>query len=462
MFKSLFGKSKAPEAPAAPAAKRLFVLGLDGVPHSFITARIAEGKLPNLAALFRQGSLRRMDSVLPCISSVAWASFQTGVNPARHAIFGFVDREPNPFKVFIPTGRNVASTTLWEHLGRVGKKVVVINVPMTYPPRPVNGKLVSCFLCTDLAKGTWPPELAVRLKAMGYKIDADAWLARKDKQAFMADLDLALEKRFEATFELMAEPWDFFQLHVMETDRINHFLWRSWEQGEAPWKAAFDDYYRKIDGFVGELLGRLPEGCELVVLSDHGFCSVDKEVYLNHWLEEQGYLLLAPAAGKEKPESVADMTPETRAYSLIPGRVYLNLAGREQKGSVAPGAAEELKRELSARLVAEVKDPETGRPIIARVVRREEVYSGPGFERAADLIAVPHDGFDLKGNVARPELAVRGALEGMHTFADAFFFVKGREITKPDNGFSVMSGFATCCKLLGVEVPAGIEGEAVV
>jgi len=460
MFKSLFGRKN----PEAPAAKKLFVLGLDGVPHSFITAKTRAGELPNLAALFGQGALRRMDSVQPCISSVAWASFQTGVNPARHGIFGFVDREPNPFKVFIPTGRNVSAQTLWEYLGRVGKKVCVINVPMTYPPKPVNGKLVSCFLCTDLAKGTYPADLAPRLKAMGYKIDADAWLARKgDKQGFLADLNLALEKRFAATFELMNEPWDFFQLHVMETDRINHFLWRSWDKDVAPWKAAFDDYYRKIDACVGELLAKLPEGCELVVLSDHGFCSVEKEVYLNHWLEAQGYLLLAAAPGKERPESVADMLPETKAYSLIPGRVFVNLAGREQKGSVAKGAAyEEVCRELAERMVAEVKDPETGRPIVARVIRREEVYRGPHFERAADLIAIPHDGYDLKGNVARPELAVRGDLEGMHTFDDAFFFVRGRDITKGDNQFSVMSGFATCCQLLGVPVPEGIEGAGVV
>ncbi len=459
MFKSLFGR-----ATAAPAAKKLFVLGLDGVPHSFITAKCAEGLLPNLASLFKQGALRRMDSVLPCISSVAWASFQTGVNPARHGVFGFVDREPNPFKIFIPTGRNVAATTLWEHLGRAGKKVCVVNVPMTYPPRPVNGRLVSCFLATDLMKATYPPELAQRLKAMGYKIDADAWLARKDKQAFLADLDLALEKRFEAAFELMREPWDFFQLHVMETDRINHFLWRSWERGVEPWRAAFEAYYKKIDAFVGELVEkRLPEGCELVVLSDHGFCAVEKEVYLNHWLEQEGYLKLATAAGKEKPESVADMLPETRAYSLIPGRLFVNLAGREQKGSVPAGAPyEDLRRELAERLVAEVRDPETGAQVIERVVRREDIYRGPHFERAADLIALPHDGYDLKGNVARPELAVRGDLEGMHTFSDAFFFVRGREISRGDNGFSVMSGFATCCKLLDVPVPEGIEGEAVV
>lgn len=462
MFKSLFGRKPA-EPAAAPKGKRLFVLGLDGVPHSFISAKCAKGELPALSALFQQGSLRRMDSVLPCISSVAWATFQTGVNPARHGIFGFVDREPNPFKVFIPTGRNLSSLTLWEHLGRAGKRVCVINVPMTYPPRPVNGRLVSCFLCTDLAKGAYPPELAGRLKGLGYRIDADAWLARKgEKQQFLDDLNLVLEKRFAATFELMKEPWDFCQLHVMETDRINHFLWRAWERNEEPWRRAFDDYYARIDGFVGELLGRLPEGCELIVLSDHGFCSVDKEVYLNHWLEREGYLKLAPAPGKDKPESVANMLADSRAYSLIPGRVFVNLAGREERGSVPQAAYEELRAELVQRLVVEVKDPETGGLIIARVVRREEVYSGPQLERACDLIAVPHDGYDLKGNVARPELAVRGDLQGMHTFEDAFFFVRGRDITRGDNQFSIKSAFATCCRLMEVAPPEGLEGEPVV
>jgi predicted AlkP superfamily phosphohydrolase/phosphomutase len=112
--------------------------------------------------------------------------------------------------------------------------------------------------------------------------------------------------------------------------------------------------------------------------------------------------------------------------------------------------------------VAEVKDPESGKPIIAKVIKREEIYRGPMFERAADLIAIPHDGYDLKGNVAKSELAIRGDLQGMHTFDDAFFFVRGRDIAKGDNGFSIVSAFATCCTLMGVQIPEGIEGEAVI
>ncbi|MFQ6032153.1 MAG: alkaline phosphatase family protein, partial [Candidatus Zixiibacteriota bacterium] len=206
--------------------RRVFVLGLDGVPYSMVSGLVAKGKgdWPNFANIFGKKSVVPMHSVIPTISSVAWSSFMTGKNPAKHNIFGFIDRVPNPFRIYIPTGKNMKSETLWEILSKNDKRVIVMNVPVTYPPRQVNGILVSGFLATDLEKATYPREISSILKDMGYIIDVDPWKAKEDKDQFLRDLFQALEKRIEVMFHFLEqEKWDFFMCHIMETDRINHF-----------------------------------------------------------------------------------------------------------------------------------------------------------------------------------------------------------------------------------------------
>ena len=136
--------------------KKLFVLGIDGTPFTFIQKMMNKNKFPNLKKLVGHGSLLRMNSVIPCISSVAWTSFLTGVNLGKHNIQGFVDRKLNPFRIYIPTAKNIAVPTISEIFSRLGKRVVSINVPVSYPPKEVNGVQISCFLATDLAKAVYP------------------------------------------------------------------------------------------------------------------------------------------------------------------------------------------------------------------------------------------------------------------------------------------------------------------
>ena len=413
---------------------RVLVIGLDGVPYSFLRKHMESGDLPNLARLAREGTFRRMNSVYPTVSSVAWASYMTGKNPAGHGIFGFIDRRPNPFQLFIPNARHMRAETLWERLSRRGKRVVVINVPVTYPPRRVNGILIGGFLGTDVNKIGYPPEVNGKLVEMGYRIDVDAWKGREeDKGPFLDDLNSTLDRRCEvAHYFLLHEDWDFFQLHIMETDRINHFLWEHYERDDPEYASRFLEFYRKIDGWVGRLVEATTQQrnkrTTAVILSDHGFCTVKKEVYLNHWLQEQGYLKF----DKPDPKNVGEMSPETKAYSLIPGRIFVNLKGREQMGSVEPGSEyEELRKELSEKLM-DLRDPDTDEPIVRKVYRREEIYEGPYLEEAADLIAVPYDGYDLKGNVNTRRLTHKGELVGMHTYDDAAVFVRPDGAFEPD------------------------------
>lgn len=403
--------------------QKCFVLGLDGMPFSLLKHKLAKGEMPNLKSICEIGGLKEMKSVYPTISSVAWTSYATGKNPAEHNIFGFVDRKANPFTIYIPTSQNRKADTIWAKLSDQGKKVIVINVPVTYPPEKVNGILISCFLCTDIRKATYPKELSNYIEKKGYIIDADAWLARQDKHKFMEELQLAMRKRFEVCFELLENDWDYFQLHVMETDRLFHFMWEDLEI-DSSYSSEIERFFEDLDYYIGELYQRLQADTGVVILSDHGFCKIKYEVQINKWLEQEE--LLKFEGGKDK--QLVNYSRESICYSLLPGRIFINLEGREEKGSVKQSDYEKVRNLIKDKLLA-MKDIENN-PIISKVFFREEIYHGSYMGQAADIIAHPVDGYDLKGQLDGDKIFTRTHLTGMHTYDDAILAGIGVDFSK--------------------------------
>lgn len=393
--------------------KKLFVLGLDGVPYSLLTKLCKRKNLPNISNIIMKSEIKEIKSVYPVISSVAWTSFATGVNPAEHGIFGFIDRNKSPFHITIPTSRERRADTIWKTLSAQNKKTVVINVPITYPVEPVNGKMVSCFLCPDIEKGAYPKELVPILKKNNYIIDADAWLARTDRRSFLDQIFEALDARFKVAFEFMDDNWDYFQLHIMETDRLMHFFWYDIENQESIFYKEIQCFFIRLDMWIGKLFEKLHENDSVVILSDHGFCGIKHEVQMNTWLKEKGYLVM-----NENLYNLDDYNEKTMCYSLLPGRFYVNLKGREEKGSVAMADYDKIREQIKKDLL-DLKDPENGKYVIHEVFFKEEIYQGDYLGDAADVIAYPNNGYDLKGMLHNEEIFTNSALTGMHTYEDA-------------------------------------------
>jgi len=441
--------------------KRVVFIGLDGTPYTFMQRLIAEGRAPNAARLVEQGSLLRMDSMWPWVSSVAWSTMMTGVNPAKHNIYGFIDRDPATYKQFIPTSRNMKARTLWEVLSQAGKRVIVVNVPVTYPPRQVNGILVSGFLSPSLDKAVYPTSYLPTLESLGYIVDADPWKARESKDLALQEVNNALDARIRTLFHLVEnEVWDYLHLHVMETDRLHHFLWQQMEEGHPTYAPAFYDVYRRIDDMLGQLASQLDDNTTLMWMADHGFCTIKKEVYVNRWLMDNGWLKLRNVPPDRK-KGLNEIDPESVAYSLDPGRVVIRVRGREKEGRVAPGAEYEAIRDEITAAALEMCDPDSGEPIFQAVFKREELYHGPYLEQAADLILAPYDGYDPKGPLYKDTLTHKGdELVGMHTFDDAMFYVGGRAV--PQTRFSVLNVMPTILDLMEVPQPPGLDGESLV
>ncbi|MGI5818642.1 MAG: alkaline phosphatase family protein [Armatimonadota bacterium] len=437
--------------------RRALVIGLDGVPHSLLTELIDGGEVPNLAAIARSGELRRAHSTQPTVSCAAWTSFVTGVNPGAHGVFGFVDREPGSYQQYITGTRYVRSPQLWQTLSERDRRVIIMNVPVTTPPPKVNGLLVSGFLAPSLDGATYPADLQKRLERHGYRIDIDPWRARESLDLLFDDLHATLDGRVAAAKDLLAnERWDYAMVHIMGTDRVNHFVWGKWADRDEQYAPRFLDYYRRVDAAVGEIAQAAGDDSELLILSDHGFTKTLHEINIDAWLRERGYLN-APMADDAR---ISDVDESTRVFSMTPGRIYINQRGREPRGSIEPGEQYEALREEVAAGLMELTAPGGDQPVLERVARREELWKGAALGAAPDLLAIPRDGYDLKSSLGSADLFTSSPISGMHTFDDAFWLIRGRRFAEGTP--RVMDGAPTVLSLLDENLPPHYEGRPMV
>jgi predicted AlkP superfamily phosphohydrolase/phosphomutase len=405
--------------------KRACVVGLDGVPIHLLERLAKEGVMPRTAEIVRDGGLKSMRAPLPPISSVSWTCFMTGANPAEHGVFGFTLAAPEDYQLRFPTFRDVAVPTFWDRLGQAGKRCAIINQPSTYPAREVPGALVSGFVALQLEKSVWPADHLPALERMKYRIDVDTQKARDNLEGLLQDLESTLAtRRRAATYFWEQESWDYFQVVVTGTDRLHHFLWNAVEiMGDVRHQRAMQ-YYHAVDELIGDMWDRFNQGRSadregegFLLLSDHGFCGLRQEVRVNAWLREQGYLDYA----SDDPKSVAEIAPGTRAFALDPGRIHLNVKGRFGKGCVEPEEAEGLRSEIAQKLGALTFE---GEPVIRRVFTREEAFHGLLLDQAPDLVAISHNGFDLKGTTRGQDVFAKTHFQGMHTWDDALVWTR--------------------------------------
>jgi predicted AlkP superfamily phosphohydrolase/phosphomutase len=274
---------------------------------------------------------------------------------------------------------------VWDLLSDKGRPVVVLGVPQTYPVSEVNGVMVSCFLTPDVATSryTHPPELKEEIEALvgEYMVDVPDFRTN-DKDRLLEDLETMTARRFQVAERLLeTRPWDLFFMVEMGTDRIHHGFWRFtdpehrlYEPGNA-YEDAMLDYYRRLDAKMARLLERIDEDTAVLVVSDHGAKRIDGGICVNEWLRREGYLTL-----KEEPAEPTALRPDMVDWSRTVAwgeggyycRLFVNVAGREPEGTVAPEDYERVRDELKAKL--EALGDEQGQPIGTVAYRPEELY----------------------------------------------------------------------------------------
>jgi predicted AlkP superfamily phosphohydrolase/phosphomutase len=438
--------------PGREHRRRVVLLGLDGTPYTLVRGFIKDGTMPNMAELVGRGTLLQMDTSIPDISSVAWTSFMTGANPGRHGIYGFLDLQPNSYKIYFPNSRHIKSETVWAAIGRAGRRSVVINVPSTYPAQSLNGVLVSGFVAVDLNKATFPAELVPKLREMDYRIDVDARKVQQSHDALMEDVLKTLERRVEVLLYLFDnEQWDLFIGVITETDRLQHFFMDAIADPSHKYHGAFRDFYRRIDNFIGLVGERLGDDL-LMIMSDHGFTPIKRQVYLNRWLEQHGFLNL-----KQNARSIEDIAEGSIAFALDPGRIYLNFKGKYPAGAVDRTDARKILDEIKSGLSQIAAN---GEGVVQRIYERDELFSGPAIEQAPDLCVQPVYGYDLKGAVNKRELMDREVFTGMHTQDDSTFYISAPAGSLRDGKPHITDVAPTLLAALDTAAPGSMDGRS--
>lgn len=407
------------------------MLGLDGLPFSTAIRLCREGRLPNLARIALTTEARSFQAELPELSPVNWTSFFTAAGPEEHGIYGFTSLDPHSYALRFADFTQIRVRTIFDRLGDRGLTSRVVNLPNTYPVKPLKGMLVAGFVAHEMSRAAFPPFLAHQLRAVGYMLEADTSRGGKDPQYLLTMLDAALRGRRAALDLLWPDlAWDLFVFVLTETDRLGHFLFPALEDLGHPQRDACLAFMRRWDDLIGHVLDRfdrLPEPKRLIALADHGFTSLTVEVDLNAWLRQQGYLTLDAPPDHEL--DCSNISPRSRAFALDPSRIYLHTP-RFSRGRVSPAEAPGLRESVRAGLL----DLQWhGEPVIAEVLRAEELYPDlreKSFPSALathdpaipDLVCVPRKGFSLRAKFDQTAIFGRADRQGCHTRDDAFFY----------------------------------------
>ena len=366
-------------------ASRALVIGLDCAAPQLVFDRWLD-ELPAIRSLTERGSYGILRSCDPPITVPAWSVMTSSRSPGVLGFYGFRNRKDHSYDALtFANSRSVQVPRVWDILSDKGRPVVVLGVPQTYPVSEVNGVMISCFLTPDVKRNqyTHPPELKEEIEALvgEYMVDVPNFRTN-EKDRLLEDLETMTVRRFQVAERLLeTRPWDLFFMVEMGTDRIHHGFWRFtdpehrlYEPGN-PYEDAMLSYYRRLDEKIARLLAKVDEDTAVLVVSDHGAKRIDGGICVNEWLRREGYLTL-----KEEPAEPTALKPDMVDWSKTVAwgeggyycRLFLNVAGREPEGTVAPEDYERVRDELKAKL--EALGDEQGRPIGTVAYRPEELY----------------------------------------------------------------------------------------
>lgn len=364
--------------------RRVLVIGLDCAAPELVFDQWRE-QLPTFAKLMDEGIYARLESCMPPITVPAWMSMLTSKDPGQLGIYGFRNRlEHNYKETAVANSTYIKEPVVYDVLGQHDKHSTVVGIPCTYPPRQINGEMVTCFLTPGLkSQFTYPPELREEVLSVvpDYMFDVKDFRT-ENTDYLLQQIYQMTDRRFKLVRHLMdAKPWDFFMFVEMGTDRIHHGLWKYMDPqhrkhpGPTPFLHSIREYYRYLDGQIASLLSRVGDETTVMIVSDHGAKRMDGGICINDWLIREGYLVL-----KSRPEGIVNLNQceidweRTRAWGAggYYARVFLNVRGREPSGCVAPEEYDSLRAELTAKLQALPDD--SGRPMGTRVAKPEWTY----------------------------------------------------------------------------------------
>ncbi len=445
---------------------QLVVIGLDGATWEVLDPWLEAGKLPNLKALRDASSYGTLNSILPTLSPPAWTTAVTGVNPGRHAIYDFQKKLSGETSIVSETANSRRSEPIWNYLKGKGLRTCVVNVPMTDPPDEVDGVMVAGFPHVDDFNFVYPRERQKDVEAMGYLRDRmEMKLPTGEEQTVLDSLLLVQERRFELAEKLFAEErWDLFWVVFTQTDRVQHLYWKfsdpehpDYNEADARrYGDAIEQVWTRCDALLGRFLQIIPEDAWILVLSDHGFGPIHREVRL-------GNLLRDPDYGFTEEEAFDVFSLDRSDAS----RIYIRQKLMDSQAKRSPESAKRLQAKIKD-VLERLQDPETGEDPIQAVYERSSIFAGSELEKAPNLTVQTKRGWfvslgDVEDDFQMPVFGdPQSSLSGWHLL-NGVFMLRGPGAavgSRPASEiYSLLDIVPTCLYVMDQTVPEDLDGD---
>jgi predicted AlkP superfamily phosphohydrolase/phosphomutase len=406
-------------------SERLLIIGWDGADWHILDDLIRRGCLPNLSAMLAEGARGNLESTIPSHSWAAWSTFMTGLNPGGHGVYDFVERHPtDPGKRISVSSGSIKAQTFFERLSDVGRELRVANVPVTFPPIPLNGRMIAGVAIPPGATYVYPDEWAKQLKRSApWPINGMEWRRSRHNPIRLVNEVLSYIERRTASFDVLLDGnWDVAVCVYVSPDRLQHAFGAELlpshpdypQKSESDLGAAVRAAYTFLDEQIPRLRAAAGPNATTILMSDHGFRPINRVGDVTRILVDLGFANQSRGGGataalrksslwrsisrsragrvlkrRMRVPSTLDWSKTVAYRSAEGGGISLNLAGREPAGTVARTDYERVRDDVRQGLLG-WRD-EAGIAPIKTVWRREELYSGPHFDLAPDLVVQPND-----------------------------------------------------------------------
>ena len=453
--------------------KKCVVVGLDSAPAKIVFDQ--REKLPVLRELIENGLYGNLRSSDPPITIPAWMVMCTGKDPGRLGLYGFRHRKDYSYKdIWIATSLSIKEKTVWDIIGKSGGQSCLVSVPPSYPPRPVSGNMISCFITPGSEKDyTYPYELRQEIEERLGPYIFDVVFRTDKKDNLLEQIYDMTKKRFEVmNYLIRKKSWDFFMFVEIGVDRIQHAFWKYMDPEHHlyvkgnPYEDAIMDYYKDLDKKIGEFLSNIDKNTTVLVVSDHGAKRMKGAFCINEWLIEEGDLVV-----REKPQSPVSMEKVEVDWSRSKywgwggyyARLFLNIEGREARGIIRPEDYEQERDALVEKIMS-IRGVD-GDKWKTRVIKPQQyfkeargdypdlmVYFDDLYWRSAGTLG--HTAKYLLENDTGPDDAVH-AQDGIYILYDP----QQRERKRKDA--HIMDIAPTILHCMGLPVPDDMEGKII-
>ncbi|RQG96044.1 alkaline phosphatase family protein [Natrarchaeobius chitinivorans] len=490
------------------------VIGLDGGEWDVVDPMIEDGRLPNLERLKETGVSGPLESITPPVSPPAWNSIQTGTNPGKHGIFDFSTFDEEYRRTSINASHR-RSTPFWTVMNDHGTTTGLFKVPFTYPPGDVDGYLVSGFPTPNSIEDFVQPEALRGMIGSAENLFEDKSLYKGgNERKFKENLIEVAKYQTELFLELVDDHETEFAMTVYDgCDRIQHYFWKYLDESHprydpnSPHTDAIERYYETVDEGIGRIIEQTSNECDILVISDHGFGPLSYDIYIDEWLDDEGFLTrdapdspsriatktaaetlqfgwnvvgraglqdlvksVLPASWFELGNSLQDNRHQTiiwdeseTFFSTLSGQaLFINLKGRFTEGTVTREEYEAVVERVRESLLS-IQHPETDERLVETVARSDEVYSGWTVDDAPDLIVRTNPEYTLKNGHSEqlilPSKQYGQDRSGDHR-TDGMFIASGPSFdcgTVQDA--SIMDIAPTLLHIHGCPIPKTIDGE---